>query len=443
MQDYTLQRSAEGSQSGVPSWLLEEQAQLQQQRQQMAAHTPRRNRNDSSTSGGASSPSYAGLSGSPDIRRTYYRSNQTSTLDRHQLRERRHQRQQQEQAMATQQRSTTGANMSNYREGVVTSNDVHLQTVASSEPIYLDIDPTIHHKYPTTVAGANAATGFPSRTQEGNVREDMGIRPSASGDSNFSTPSRPSSKSNKNSKSPSRLRALNCRAAAPTEVRPPSRASMSSNSNSHHSQQHFSNTSPSPLYVQNQSSAIENSGVYSMNMNIANNNSWQSRNSQHYTYVNPYVSSVAQQYRVPGGMFPNQPNHSFVNTSSSTTHSSQRPSPYDDLPIGPDKRGLQSHQESLIMFGDDYDLGSINTGMSQQELLKKRRDVKKRRDGKSSKKKKSHKKERIVNMPPRLLSMGSWDTSPITKLTSKDNSQHALYRDNIKEEQVSDPVCWL
>ena len=95
------------------------------------------------------------------------------------------------------------------------------------------------------------------------------------------------------------------------------------------------------------------------------------------------------------------------------------------------------------MFGDDYDLGSINTGMSQQELLKKRRDVKKRRDGKSSKKKKSHKKERIVNMPPRLLSMGSWDTSPITKLTSRDNSQHALYRDNIKEEQVSDPVCWL
>ena len=84
------------------------------------------------------------------------------------------------------------------------------------------------------------------------------------------------------------------------------------------------------------------------------------------------------------------------------------------------------------MFGDDYDLGSINTGMSQQELLQKRRDVKKRRDGKYGKKKKKS-KERIINMPPKLLSMGSWDTSPITKLTSKDNSQHSFYKESKDE----------
>ena len=92
------------------------------------------------------------------------------------------------------------------------------------------------------------------------------------------------------------------------------------------------------------------------------------------------------------------------------------------------------------MFGDDYDLGSINTGTSQQELLQKRRDVKKRRDGKYGKKKKN--KERIINMPTGLL---AWDNSPITtsitKLTSKDNSQHTPYKDG--RDTVSCIMHWL
>ena len=448
MQEYRPQRSAEGSQGGVPTWLLEEQEQLQQQRQQMAAHTPTRNRTNS-TEGGTTSPSYAGLSRSPDTRRAYYKSNQTSTLDRHQLRERRHQRQQQQQQqqqqMAAQQRVASGASTGPRHQGVVNNNSMNVQNMPSSDPIYLDIDPSIHHEQHATAMGSNA-TGYPSRMQDRDMGRDIGVMPigPSSSDSQFSTPSQQSNKRNNNSKSPSRLRSLNCTAAAPTEVRPTSRTSMSSNSNSN-SQQHSNGNSPSPSYVNRQTSNTESAGAYNMNMNIANNNGWQSRGSQHYTYVNPYVSSVAQQYRVPGGMFPNQPNHSYVNTSTSTSTSNgsnyQRqnpPSPYNNSPIGPDNHGLQSHQESLIMFGDDYDLGSINTGMSQQELLKKRRDVKKRREGKSSKKKKNHKKERIINMPPRMLSMGSWDTSPITRLTSRDNSQHTPYKDNMKEEQVSE-----
>lgn len=143
-------------------------------------------------------------------------------------------------------------------------------------------------------------------------------------------------------------------------------------------------------------------------------------NSPNIPYVSPYVSATAREYRVQGGMFPNAAPFTAMLRPISP-HNQKR---YDERPL---KQDPYDHRgEGLIMFGDDYDLGSINTGTSQQELLQKRRDVKKRRDGKYSKKKKN--KERIINMPPRLLSMGSWDTSPITKLTSKDNSQHAPYK---------------
>jgi len=131
-------------------------------------------------------------------------------------------------------------------------------------------------------------------------------------------------------------------------------------------------------------------------------------------------------------------NNNIINDNNNSSNNNgsrgvwKKNSPYNGTPIGPKKYGFDEpyhNKEGLIMFGDDYDLGSINTGMSQQELLQKRRDVKKRREGKNNGKKKKQ-KERIVNMPPRLLSMGSWDTSPITKFTSKDNSHHTLYRED-------------
>ena len=448
MQEYRPARSAEGSQSGVPSWLLEEQQQ-QQQRQQMAAqaHTPPKDRRAMTSTEGTST--YAGLSGSPDTRRAYYTSNHT--VNRHnQLREQRHQRQQQQQQMASAQ----PLELRTRPQHQAAVDSVHLQRMPASEPIYMDIDPSIHQ--PMSTAAADAAghrsamvTTTTTTTASRNDMPEMGVGPTAASHTAVN-------------KSPSRLRSLNCTTSVPTTTevrprtpplaaaRPPSRSSMSSYSNSHsNSQSHSNHSSPCPSYVNRSHHSINTTNTAnnkSLNSTGASSNGGQSRGN-HYTYVNPYVSPIARDYRVPGGMFPHQPgnahNISTSTSSSSARHYNTKPSPYNDTPIGPDKHGLQQHQQSLIMFGDDYDLGSINTGMSQQELLKKRRDVKKRREGKygTKKKTKSNKskaKERIgiINMPPRMLSMGSWDTSPITKLTSRDNSHHTPYKDNNSEEQV-------
>jgi hypothetical protein len=110
-----------------------------------------------------------------------------------------------------------------------------------------------------------------------------------------------------------------------------------------------------------------------------------------------------------GFMIPGDPYQSTIKlrlpsnpllSSSYLTHSSQPPP-------GPLEHDYDHLKNSLIMFGDAYaDQASVYTGLSQQELLqKKRRDetVHRRKEKKFGTPAGKKKKDRIVNMPTRLL----------------------------------------
>jgi hypothetical protein len=107
-------------------------------------------------------------------------------------------------------------------------------------------------------------------------------------------------------------------------------------------------------------------------------------------------------FMIPGDPYQSTmrlPSNPLLSRNSYLTHSSQPP----PRPLEHDYDHLKN---SLIMFGDAYtDQASVFTGLSQQELLqKKRRDEtvhrrKEKKFGTPGKKK----KDRIVNIPTRLL----------------------------------------
>lgn len=380
-------RSAEGSQGGVPSWLIEENQR----------------RSDGSGQEEASRSAYSGLCGSPDTRRTFYRSSQQPEQHQQQL-----DYHQQHHNYSNHQASHAG-----YQEPQPQSNPLQprpqnqflgsMQRVPTSEPIYMDIDPRMHQ------CTKNAS-------RDGH-RDSSSTPPAASYSTGISN-ARPPSRSHDAS-------------GVATDVTPttPNQGRHSSGSASTPSPYRSPHSATPPTHITPSRDAVYSSIQRSPRVKAPGTSSRggasarraQNRsNSPNIPYVSPYVSPIAKEYRVQGGMFQNAAPFKAIRPPVSP-HNHKR---YDERPLKKDP--YDPRREGLIMFGDDYDLGSINTGTSQQELLQKRRDVKKRRDGKYSKKKKS--RERIINMPPRLLSMGSWDTSPITKLTSKDNSQHTPYK---------------
>jgi hypothetical protein len=113
------------------------------------------------------------------------------------------------------------------------------------------------------------------------------------------------------------------------------------------------------------------------------------------------MSDTAEGFMIPGDPYqstirlPSNP----LKSSSYFTHSSQPPP-------GPLEHDYDHLKNSLIMFGDAYaDQTSVYTGLSQQELLQKKRrgeTVRRRKEKKFGTPGKK-KKDRIVNMPTRLL----------------------------------------
>jgi hypothetical protein len=334
----------------VPSWLLEEERAAVPQ-------TPSPNLPNTRNQPYEGRSTYSGLSGSPDIRKNYYRSSR-----------------QQYRGQYSQDPQTTNPHEHRTRPQHQMLGSMH--RMPPSEPIYLDIDPSIHQ--PMTVDSSGHRSPLPTSSE-------------AMHSQNNAT-------STSYSKSPSRLRNLACttstpgRPVTPTSTeRPPSRNSVDSAS-----------TTATP----NRAGCVASSNRP------------------------PQSPSRNYQYKSSAYARPRSPGLSKYQSKSSPEQKDRSISPYNTAPIvSPNSKSGEANNSGLLMFGDDYDLGSINTGMSQQELLQKRRDVKKRRDGKYGKKKKN--KERIINMPPRLLAMGSWDTTPIT---SKHKNQHPSHHKENKSQ---------
>ncbi|CAB9529208.1 myosin, heavy chain [Seminavis robusta] len=434
MQEYrqSRSRSAEGSVGGVPAWLLEEQG--------YATPTPsggnrsRKSDNERSSGGGSNhiSDDHEGVRGSPDTRRKHYRGARQQQRD---------------------QRYTTTTESNNYEgqlPGLPTVNGIPLelrnrpqhqmidsmQRMRESEPVYMDIDPNIPPNTSTGMAMAHmqmahlqrttkASASSPSRAlQQYHQQSPVFVGTPSTAATSYTTNNSAGGAST--SRSPARINSRNSSTGSPSSSRGSNASGISPARSSNRS-------TPSPTNPNNY--VARNMPTVSPARTTVTTTVTTSQSTK-YPYVHPYVSNG--DYRGQGARYHNQSDPRAVAAMIHTTHinnnkHSARKSLYDERPIGPRDQEEQHHGDQLIMFGDDYDLGSINTGMSQQELLQKRRDVKKRREGKYGKKKKS--KERIINMPPRLLSMGSWDTSPITKLTSKDNSHHAFYKDGKEQKK--------
>ena len=347
---------------------------------------------------------YSGLCGSPDTRRTFYKS------PRQQQREQRlYYEQQQQQQQVHQQRpisnplelrttsttSTSSPLLSHpqTQHMTITTSTSTSSGLPSSEPIYLDIDPSIHQ--PVVV---DQQSGQPSATTwTGLTVVSPYTQESSAGNRSTAT------------RSPGgRLRSLQCGMS-----QPPGGAAAAV---------------PSIPHVHSNKSS--NSGSTSSSTRRARNNS-------SVPFVSPYISPTAREYHVPGGL--SEMGKPPLSASYYHRNHNHHPHQYHNHQYHhnnpPHHRPNNNHDPGLIMFGDDYDLGSITTGMSQQELLQKRRDVKKRRDEKKygnstssssnsnkTKSKSKKKKERIVSMPPQLLAKAtSWDTSPITTTTPHNN----------------------
>lgn len=330
----------------------------------------------------------------PDTRRKHYRSTRQQQRDL----------QQQYNSNNYDYTSHATANPLEVRHGPQHRLMGSMPRMPASEPVYMDVDPSLHQ----------SAMALKQLQQEASA---FGPPRSAAFIETYSTPTTANTTRSSSSRTPppsstrfGNLNQLNCSSNDNEESFDPTVGYSPSRST----------PSPSNLHKGLQNTSTSSSAG-------------RTSTSPRQPYVSPYISPVAKVYRVPGGMFHNQPNPRIA---SPAANRSTQSSLYDERPV---RQPEKHHGDQLIMFGDDYDLGSINTGMSQQELLQKRRDVKKRRDEKNKYGKKKKGKERIVNMPPRLLGMGGWDTSPITKLTSKDNSQHTPYED--RKEEVRTIWC--
>lgn len=349
MQSYpTRERASEDRQGIASEWHPNRQHQQQPQRRAPPQNTS--SSNQTSVPQGRLSP---------DVRRNYY------TSPRQQQRE-----------YQQQQAGNSAVTSSHSLRARLPQHQIQ---IPPSEPIYLDIDPSIHQ--PMTVDHAGHPTPFTPTTNAAMMSPDI--------------------------------------------------------KSSHYVGQ-------PPTHPANYRSSHPDGGIATTPQQQQQS---RTHNSPNYPYVNPYVSPVAKEYRVQGGMFQNnyspQPsynNNRSANAASPTTSRDDNAILYDTTPIAANANSNNpAAQEYMIMFGDDYDLGSINTGMSQQELLQKRRDVKKRRDGKYGKKKKS--KDRIIDIPPRLLaSARSWDTSPITKLVGASNTKNANGNDKVDQHHPAKDI---
>ena len=162
----------------------------------------------------------------------------------------------------------------------------NMQRMPASEPIYMDIDPTIHEKT------KRVRDSLPQTSARGS--------------------SMPSYGGEKTSQSPSRLKSLGCPPS--TEV----------NDNTAESRP-VSSTPRTPPSSQNYGNV---------------------------PYVSPYVSSVARDYRVPGGMFPTQSATSRSGTRTTYQPQSSRrktSNQYDERPL---RESYHAPNEGLIMFCD-------------------------------------------------------------------------------------------